>query len=228
MFSLTVLICCGDNGVWDPLWSACVLVWAAEKNGSEKMKGSDLTLCWQWSCFMWKFELKTFSNQYFCYCICVYVTLHICIGMYFTAHPRLCYPAFTGLAGMVSAKHLKCFHKLVCNNRLPHPQKSKFLMPEYIFHQHSVSILLLIQLRIKKQFWKADMKWKQCPQVSVQLLALLVAPEYWISAFGCCVNACVLFLLSFALSYLVCKMFVVSTTSLQSTKQSYVAIEMLL
>jgi len=81
-------------------------------------------------------------------------------------------------------------------------------------------------MKNKKWFSKADMQWRQHPRVNVHPLALVVALEYWISAFACCVSACVLFPLFFALSYSVCKVFVVNTTGLQSIKQSCVAVEM--
>lgn len=132
------------------------------------------------------------------------------------------------LAGMVSECKTLEMHAFTSWSLISvfHIHKIFIFNPNIYFSAKFCFYFVLNSMQNKKWFWKADVEWNQHPPVNVHPLALVVALEYWISAFACCVSACVLFPLFFALSYLVCKVFVVNSTGLQSMKQSYVAIEM--
>lgn len=85
-----------------------------------------------------------------CMCIC-YMSLYMCICIYCTAHPHLCCPAFTG----PSEKHLKYFHKLVCNIRFSYPQKSYFFNPRIYFSSKFCFYFVLNSTQNKKAVLKS-------------------------------------------------------------------------
>lgn len=121
---------------------------------------------------------------------------------------------------------LKCMHVFTSWSLISDLHRILIFNHKIHFPSKFCVCLVLNSMQNKKWVWKADLEWNQHPLVKVHPLALVVALEYWISAFDCCINVCVLSPLFFALSYLVCKIFVVNVTGLQSMKQIYVAIEM--